>query len=422
MEFNAEQKLVFDKYLNGDNIFVTGPGGVGKSELLKFIYEDASQRGKNIVVTATTGCAAIRLNCNARTIHSWSGIGLGSKSANELVQKIRLNPHNPWNKTDILILDEVSMLSMKLFDLLNEIGKKMRRSFLPFGGIQLIFSGDFYQLPPVGDKDDPGSLSFCFESLDWNNVFRCQVELTHIFRQKDVYAKILKQIRQGIIKKSADKILRERVGLAYDSLIVPTKLYPTKIKVDTINIENMKKLDGEEKVFKLLVQSRKTPSAEFECESLKKGLLCESVLRLKVGAQVMCIINILNENVLELYNGSQGIVTSFTICGNPVVEFQNGVHRAILPHVWESDKIPGVSVSQIPLILAWAISIHKSQGSTLDMAEIDIGSGIFECGQSYVALSRVRTLEGLYLSSYDPSKIKINQKVKKYYESFNFIC
>jgi len=416
MEFTSEQQFVFNKYKQGENIFITGPGGVGKSELIKFIYEDAKACGKNIVVTATTGCAAIRLNCNARTIHSWAGIGLGNKTASEFVRKFNPFIKGLWRNIDILVIDEVSMLSMKLFQLLNNIAKKVRNNPSPYGGIQVIFSGDFYQLPPVGDKDVE-SQCFCFESPEWNTVFPCQTELTRIFRQNDVYAKILNQIRQGIIKKSADRILRERVGLTADSLIIPTKLYPTKLKVDIINRENMERLSGEERVFKITHVGPSSKEAEMECEMIKKGLLCDHEIILKEGAQVMCIINIQNEKVLELCNGSQGIVTSFTPDGYPVVQFQNGIHRPMLPHIWESEKIVGVGISQLPLILAWAISIHKSQGSTLDMAEVDIGSGIFECGQSYVALSRVKSLEGLYLSSYDPSKIKINQKVKKYYDS-----
>jgi ATP-dependent DNA helicase PIF1 len=123
----------------------------------------------------------------------------------------------------------------------------------------------------------------------------------------------------------------------------------------------------------------------------------------------------MNDKVMELFNGSQGIVTGFA-SGFPIVKFQNGVHKVITPHNWESEKMPNVCVTQLPLILAWAISIHKSQGSTLEMAEIDIGSGIFECGQTYVALSRVKSLEGLFLSSYDPSKIKINLKVREFYK------
>ena len=156
-----------------------------------------------------------------------------------------------------------------------------------------------------------------------------------------------------------------------------------------------------------------------EFNYLTGNLICDKELHLKIGAQVMCIVNIRNDsNEISICNGSQGIVQSFCdVTGYPFVKFTNNLTLVMRPHVWISEKIPGIGVSQIPLILAWALTIHKSQGATLDAAEIDVGSSIFECGQTYVALSRVKNLNGLYLSSFDARKIRINKKVQDFYET-----
>ena len=437
MELSQEQQDAFDKYREGKNIFVTGPGGTGKTELIRLIYKHAIQTGKEINCCALTGCAAVILNCNAKTLHSWSGIGLCAAPADTILTKIRKNKHSlkQWKTTDVLIVDEVSMMSLKLFDTLDYIGKAIRRSSKPFGGIQLIFSGDFYQLPPVGNEDDPDSSSFCFESTAWNQSFDHQIKLIKIFRQRDPeYASILNQVREGRIKKSANARLEQCVGRTNNQeQQVITKLFPTRQKVDLLNRARMEELNAEdERVFKMKLRSDLESSGgqrraqftakdiEYELQNLSKNLICEQELKLKVGAHVMCIVNIAADKggSLEICNGSQGLVTGFCpMTGCPVVKYNNGLEQVMTRHTWTSERIPGVGVQQVPLILAWALTIHKAQGATLDAAEIDVGSGIFECGQTYVALSRVKSLDGLYLTSYDVTKIKINRKVKEFYSS-----
>ena len=438
MELSREQQIAFDKYIKGENIFITGPGGSGKSALIKKIYNHAISFGKDIQVCALTGCAAVLLNCKAKTLHSWAGIGLGNGTIEEIIRKIKASKFakESWRETDILVVDEISMLSLKLFDILNTVGKVIKGNKKPFGGIQLIFSGDFYQLPPVGNKDEPDTTRFCFESDDWNSIFHrdCQIQLKKIFRQTDeIYTTILNQIREGKIKRKSNDLLLQYVGREFDTNLVvePTKLFPTKNKVENINNSKMATLEGEEreyimkpatdlemtkadKVSRLAYNEREI---QIEIDYLSGNLICDKNLKLKVGSQVMSIVNIQGDSGLEVCNGSQGIIVGFcevTKC--PIVKYNNGVKMVMTRHVWTSEKIPGIGVSQVPLILAWALTIHKSQGATLDAAEIDVGSGIFECGQTYVALSRVKSLNGLYLTSFDVSRIRINKKVQAFYE------
>jgi ATP-dependent DNA helicase PIF1 len=263
--------------------------------------------------------------------------------------------------------------------------------------------------------------------------------MVKIFRQKEeLFSTILGQLRQGKIKRRTHDLLMEYVCREPDpNLIVePTKLYPTRRQVDHINLTKMADLEGEAITF---VQTQHTDlemtrkqmqirqqftvqDIQLELEYLVNNLICEKKIILKKGCQVMCIVNITdgieNNTELLLCNGSQGIIEDFcpmTKC--PIVKFNNGVTRVMKPNVWTSDRIPGIGISQIPLIMAWAVTIHKSQGSTMDTAEIDAGSGIFECGQTYVAISRVKSLDGLYLASFDAKRVLVHTKAKEFYEA-----
>ena len=427
MTFSTEQQHAFDAFLEGKNIFITGPGGSGKSHLIKHMVQHCNEYGRKIQVCALTGCACVLLQCGAKTVHSWGGIGLANGDIKSVVKRVTRARHRrkAWLETDILIIDEISMMSKKLFNILDLIGRIVRnRRETPFGGIQLVFSGDFYQLPPVGNEDDEDSCAFCFESDGWNSAIDEMIELKTIFRQDDVdYKKILNYIRVGKITKSCIKLLQSRVRVQIDDIIKPTIMYPKRYQADILNSKMYNSLQAtEEYTYQVKVDVDKTHSMQdgdpdIIANNLRSSIMADDIITLKEGTQVMCIANIDQETEgAQIVNGSQGIVTGF-LNDLPIVRFRNGTERVIGRHAWKPEGLETVSVTQLPLIYAWAITIHKAQGITLEIAEIDVGSHIFECGQTYVALSRVKSLSGLYLSSFNYSRIKVNSKVKRFYEN-----
>lgn len=437
MELSAEQQKIFKYFKEGKNIFMTGPGGCGKSAVIKYIYNWCNENNKAVQVCALTGCAAILLQTKAKTVHSWAGIGMANGNAADIISRVVSNKYKKrnWIMTNILIIDEISMMSVKLLEILDTIGKQIRKNNKPFGGIQLLFSGDFYQLPPVGDNTDAATKQFCFESEIWNTLFHYEINLTKIFRQNDeTYTSILNQIRKGKLRKSGFQQLQNRLVECKDELLKPTKLMPKRFDVNKVNEIELNKIKSNEityvmtqaetKMFSLtkyqqeLLAKIPPQQIEYEVEYLKSSVMAEEKITLKVGAQVMCIVNFDLENEKPIANGSCGIISEF-VNGLPVVKFKNGLSQIIGYYAWESEQIKGVGVQQIPLILSWAITIHKAQGTTLELAEIDIGSGVFECGQSYVALSRVKDINGLYLTAFNPNNIKVNTKVIEYYNKLN---
>lgn len=434
MKLSEKQQEAFDAFQAGKNVFLTGPGGSGKSELIRQMVTAGADHGKTVQVCALTGCAAVLLNCpGTKTLHSWSGIGLANDTNYRVVDRVVKNKFKRanWTDIDVLIVDEVSMMSKKLFDILDEVGRRSRKRLsTPFGGLQLVFSGDFYQLPPVGNEDDPDSSAFCFESESWGEAFDVTVCLSRIFRQDDdAYAKVLNHIRVGKLTKKGLGLLTSRVGATCeDELLRPTILMPRRRDVDRYNTIELIKLEGEEHEFSVSVTRDSPisspgakPVSEFthrqieqEYTYLKTNMMADQRLVLKEGTQVMCVANVDIE--AGIVNGSQGVVQGFEdSC--PVVRFRNGLVQRITPHTWVSDVVEGLGAQQIPLILAWAITIHKAQGVTLELARIDAGSSIFESGQTYVALSRVKSLDGLFLTALDPQKIRVKTKVKQFYSA-----
>jgi ATP-dependent DNA helicase PIF1 len=448
--YSDEQHLCFEKYLNGENIFITGPGGSGKSFLIKNIVKHAEAHNKTIKICALTGCAAILLECKATTLHMFSGIGFANKKNEEIIEELfttkRYKLKN-WRKLEILIIDEVSMMSLKILLLLDLIAKKFYRNSNPFGGLQVIFTGDFYQLSPVCNNFlEKEEAMFCFEHELWNQLFpkENQIVLKTIFRQKDeALLKILKYIRKGQITPSSRVALESRIFNAQELNLlkkdkVLTILSPIKRDVEHINLKEYLKLDkslqehlydldyidlyikyeetDDEKtsLFALLLKSNEQLKKDYDF--LASNILAERCLKLKIGTHVMCIANINCNGELQIANGSQGVVVSFNEKKLPFVKFNNIDEPILIDYyIWKSEFNKRVGLMQIPLIYSWAITIHKSQGLTLENAIIDIGSNIFADGQTYVALSRVKSLDGLYLTSFDCSKIKCNPLVKKFY-------
>ncbi len=450
MELSPEQTQALQVFIQGRNMFLTGPGGTGKTALIKKMVELSKTDGKRVQVCALTGCAAVLLNCQAKTVHSWAGIGLANGPSDLIVKRVATNKYkaSAWKKVDVLIIDEVSMMSQKIFEILDNLAQTVRKDRRPFGGLQVIFSGDFYQLPPVArSDDDQDSTAFCFESPNWAKTFADVVQLKKIFRQTDdKYTAILNQIRVGKLLKSALTILTPHIGKPLPETFIPTILLPRRRDAELINAAELEKLPSEKKIFKLthaevLPEQAKQSQAqakqsqaqakqsqaqaqanispeqrEMEYTFLSNNIMADKEIVLKKGAQVMCIANIDMESTEPIVNGSQGIVIDFV--GNlPLVQFNSGARRTVGYHTWNSETYPSIGVKQIPLIYAWAITIHKAQGVSLDMAQIDAGSNIFECGQTYVALSRIKSLAGLYLTAFNPQKIKVNKKVQEFYKA-----
>lgn len=402
-----EQALKIMK--TGVNIYLTGSAGSGKTFLLNKYINYLEEHNIPCAVTASTGIAATHMN--GMTIHSWSGIGirdfLDEKGLDQLEEKKYL--WKRFEKSRVLIIDEVSMLHASQLDMVEKVCRRFKRNDKPFGGLQVILSGDFFQLPSINKNGNENESGMIYNSKAWQilNPAICYLEEQHRQNDNDL-TEILNTIRNNTMEEKHFEQLRNRIGARLKNETKPTKLYTHNINVDDINNIELSQIEGEEKIFQMT-----TNGPEPLVDILKKSCIAHEKLKLKIGAEVMCIKNNFEEGYV---NGSRGKIIGFVPDnGNPVIELYNGKKIDLKLETWaiEEDGKVKASLSQIPLRLAWAITIHKSQGMSLDNAEIDL-SRAFSYGMGYVALSRVRTLEGISLVGFNGDSIKVDPNILEF--------
>ena len=383
-----DQELALAILLSGRSALLTGAAGTGKTYLLNNFIAQARKRGKKVSVTATTGLAATHLGGN--TIHSWSGIGVNDHLPNNFFERLSKTRRDVISKTDVLIIDEISMLHDFRLDMIDKVLRTVRENDQPFGGIQLVMSGDFFQLPPVNRPNEQGG-GFVVYSDAWQELQPAVLYLERQYRQNDDrLLEILTALRTGDVRRSHVEALLARTEIEPPDGDI-TELHTVNVDVDDINIQKLAELPGEERSYQ-----QTTTGSKIYVENLQRSVLAPENLVIKPGALVMAVKN----SPQKLYaNGSIGTVVDFEpLTEYPVVEFRDGRRVTMVPDVWElrDGERKRASISQVPLRLAWAITVHKSQGMTLDAAKIDLRKAFVE-GMGYVALSRVRDLDNLYL-------------------------
>ena len=396
-----DQGLALEIMLSGESVLLTGPAGAGKTFVLNQFIRLAKNEGKHVSVTATTGLAATHLG--GTTIHSWSGIGVSDHVPQGFAEHVAKGRREIIEKTDVLIIDEISMLHDYRLDMVDEICRLVRRKDVPFGGIQLIMSGDFFQLPPI-NKGDSRAGGFVVHSNVWKEMDPTICYLQEQHRQDDEeLLGILNALRAGDIRRHHAEALLARVDESPPEDTVLTELHTVNVDVDRINEAKLDQLSGDE-----LFYTQTTTGSENYVENLQRSVLAPATLRLKQNALVMAVKN---SNDRRYANGSIGTVVEFEPDTEyPVVEFRNGHRVSMSPDTWElrdGDK-KRAGITQIPLRLAWAITVHKSQGMTLDAARIDLRKAFVE-GMGYVALSRVKNLNSLYLSGINRMALAVSE-------------
>jgi len=391
---------------SGRSVLLTGAAGAGKTYILNKFITRAKKQGKSIAITATTGLAATHLN--GTTIHAWSGIGVQDFFDKRAAAKLGKARQELIKKANVLVIDEISMLHDFRLDMVDDTLRFIRNKNEPFGGLQVILCGDFFQLPPVNRRDGRGG-SFVTNSAVWRqNVFTiCYLETQFRQKEDEAYAAILNGIRAGVLTRSQLDALQDRAGAIDDPFTPRTRLLTVNVDVDAVNQEQLQQLEGEIHEYEM-----ETHGSKQYVEQLQRSCLAPQTLRLKLGAQVMCIKNAQDR---KYANGSLGKVVGFEKhTDHPLVELTTGREVTIRPDTWElvdGDK-KRATLIQLPLRLAWAITVHKSQGMTLDAARIDLSRAFVE-GMGYVALSRVRSLKHLILDGLNGMALRVSPLAKE---------
>ena len=409
------QKTALEMLKTGKNIFLTGQAGAGKTYILNQYIKYLRKHSIKVAITASTGIAATHMN--GMTIHAWAGMGIKDSFEDDDFKRIKKHHLLVQRLTDtqVLIVDEISMLHAKQVDLLDEILRIIRKNSQPFGGVQVIFCGDFFQLPPIDKTGNDNKEKYAFMAKAWLGAdFKiCYLDEQHRQTNQDEIKKygitlnqILNQIRAQEVSTFAIETLLNTKNNHIDDTC--TRLYTHNANVDKINQNQLDDIDADEFTYEATCQGDTKLT-----DALKKGVKAPECLTLKVGARVMYVKN---DPELDVYNGSIGTIVDFaplmaydfdddidakddTTPKYPVIRLNSGKTILAKPEEWVTENNNGEVLayySQVPLCLAWAITVHKSQGMTLDAAEIDL-SRTFETGQGYVALSRLRNLDGLKL-------------------------
>ncbi len=391
----------------GANVFLTGEPGAGKTHTINAYVEYLRSHNIEPAITASTGIAATHIQ--GQTIHSWSGIGIRKFLSPYDLDKIATTEYlvRRIQKTKVLIIDEISMIDGFTLDLVDQVCKAIKQKAEAFGGMQVILVGDFFQLPPISRKDE--AVPFAFEANVWREMKPLVCYLTEQHRQSDeVFLSLLTAIRRN--ERMDDHLvhLENRIVSDQDSFEETenmTRLFAHNADVDVINDAALRAIDGPTNTYTMY-----SKGSESLVANLKKGCLSPETLQLKVGAVVMCTKN---NSTKGFVNGTTGTVVRFEPGTKyPIIRTKDGEELTIEPMDWsiEEDGKVRASITQIPLRLAWAITIHKSQGLSLDTAMMDLRQ-VFEYGQGYVALSRVRTLDGLYLAGWNAQTFQVHPRI-----------